>query len=141
MHVPDGEQNSRQNDDVPQPPTQWVTQADEPESSPTWSGPRSTALILLLVYALGLGTGYLFWGRTPIRPFNTTNRASASSPAASPTVEKTYRSVEQAAPTPQVNMPAEYTISVSYGDIGPQLLTAGAINPSLFAQVYEQAGQ
>jgi hypothetical protein len=141
MHIPDGERNPRQDDDVPQHPTQLAAQANESESSRTWSGSRSTALILLLVYALGLGTGYVFWGRTPIRPLSTTTKVSAASPAASPTVEKTYRAVEQAPPALQVNMPAEYTIPISYGDIGPQLLAAGAIAPSLFAQVYAQAGQ
>lgn len=141
MHIPDGEQNSRQDDDVPQHPPQQVAQANEPESSLTWSGPRSTALILLLVYALGLGTGYLFWGRSPIRPLNTTTKASAASPAASPTLKKISLSAEQAVPELQVDTPAEYTIPISYGDIGPQLLTAGAIDQSHFAQVYEQAGQ
>ena len=142
MRVHDAELDSSLSNTTHEPSAQPVTDASHLEqNSRTWSGARSTALILLLVYAFGLGTGYLFWGRTPIRPFNTATQTGDSSPAGSPTVEKTYPSAEQAAPALQVSMPAEYTIPISYGDIGPQLLTAGAINHSLFAQVYEQAGQ
>lgn len=47
-------------------------------------------------------------------------------------------------PTPlaeQINPTQGYTLPVRYGDIGPQLLKAGAIDYARFVQVYEQAGQ
>jgi hypothetical protein len=38
-------------------------------------------------------------------------------------------------------MPENYTLSISYGDIGPQLLEAGAIDYDAFVQTYARAGQ
>lgn len=43
--------------------------------------------------------------------------------------------------TDQLGLPASYQLPVSFGDIGPQLLAAGAIDYDLFVQIYEQAGQ
>jgi hypothetical protein len=41
----------------------------------------------------------------------------------------------------QISMPDSYTLPVSLGDIGPQLLEAGAIDYDRFVQIYRQAGQ
>ena len=41
----------------------------------------------------------------------------------------------------QINPPGGYALPITYGDIGPQLLAAGAINYDRYQQVYEQAGQ
>lgn len=41
----------------------------------------------------------------------------------------------------QINPPEGYTISANFGDIGPKLLGAGAIDAARFIQVYERAGQ
>ena len=38
-------------------------------------------------------------------------------------------------------LPQSYTLPVSFGDIGPQLLETGAIDYDKFVQVYERAGQ
>lgn len=43
--------------------------------------------------------------------------------------------------TGQISLPASYQLPVSFGDIGPQLLAAGAIDYDLFVQIYERAGQ
>jgi hypothetical protein len=41
----------------------------------------------------------------------------------------------------QVNPPKGYSLPARYGDIGPQLLEAGAIDYDRFVQVYERVGQ
>lgn len=43
--------------------------------------------------------------------------------------------------TVQIGLPSSYQLPVSFGDIGPQLLAAGAIDYDLFVQIYERAGQ
>jgi hypothetical protein len=41
----------------------------------------------------------------------------------------------------QVNPKDGYTLPVSMGDLGPQMVKAGVIDRDLFIQIYEQAGQ
>ena len=41
----------------------------------------------------------------------------------------------------QINPPEGYKVPASFGDIGPELLEAGAMEAQDFIQVYEQAGQ
>ncbi len=41
----------------------------------------------------------------------------------------------------QVNPPDGYSVNVSFGEIGPQMLAAGAFRLDDFIQVYQQAGQ
>lgn len=48
---------------------------------------------------------------------------------------------ENASLTSQISLPDSYQLPVSFGDIGPQLLAAGAINYDRFVQIYERAGQ
>ncbi len=43
--------------------------------------------------------------------------------------------------TSQISLPDSYQLPVSFGDIGPRLLAAGAINYDHFVQTYERAGQ
>lgn len=138
-----GEQHSGESSDTSQHLTQPVTPINHPEQiSLIRLGPRSSALILLLVYALGLGSGYLFWGRTPITPINARNKTSPSSPAGDAISSKgSYRPTGQDSPANQISLPKDYTLPVSLGDIGPQLLAAGAIDYDRFVQVYEQAGR
>lgn len=85
----------------------------------------STALLLLLVFVVGLGTGYLLRGLLLARrPMNATH-ASLKGPAM----------------LRQVNPPGGYTLPASFRDVGPQLLRAGAIDYERFAQLYERAGR
>jgi len=105
----------------------------------TGLGTRLNALILLLVYTLGLGSGYLVWGRSPASVIKTSPEASASSdPSSYPTSEPIPK---PAAPANRNILPADYTLPVSFDDIGPQLLAAGAIDYERFLQIYRQAGQ
>ncbi len=128
-------EHSQANQRVPQPEGQ-------PEQvSLTHLGTRASAIILLLVYALGLASGYLVWGRAPITPLATANPASASSPAGNSTATTGSASEAQVSVISQISMPNGYTLPVSFGDIGPQLLEVGAIDYDRFVQVYDQAGQ
>jgi hypothetical protein len=114
----------------------------QPEQvSLTRLGTRASAIILLLVYALGLGSGYLVWGRASITPLVTTNQASASSSAGNSKATTGPALEEQASVISQISIPDGYTLPVSFGDIGPRLLEAGAIDYDRFVQVYTQAGQ
>lgn len=94
----------------------------------TSQGSEFWPLFLFLAFILGLGSGYLLWGRVP------NNRDNPSATIASPV----------STPTPSINqvtLPDSYTLPVSFGDIGPRLLAAGAIDYDQFVQVYHQAGQ
>jgi hypothetical protein len=130
------EQNCREGD------TAGVAQTNQGEPGSA-ARPRtsSKALILLLVYVLGLGTGYLFWGRAPIAPLAIDSRARASSPNQNASSQEPPAPAGQVAAADQVALPDGYSIPVSFGDAGPRLLEAGAINYDAFVQVYQQAGQ
>ncbi len=41
----------------------------------------------------------------------------------------------------QVSLPESYQLDIGFGDLGPQLLAAGAIDYERFAQLYQQMGQ
>jgi hypothetical protein len=101
--------------------------------------PRLYALTLLLVYGLGLGSGYLVWGRFPAGVVKTSAETSGTAdPASHPSSESRLKPALPADPN---ILPADYTLPTSFGDIGPQLLAAGAIDYERFLQIYRQAGQ
>jgi len=122
MNIPDGEQGS----DAHQHPPQPVAQTDQPQpESTTRMRNRTGALLLLVAFVLGLGSGYLLWGHSPAGEVS--DQASVSS--------------KQDSPVNQIDSPTGYTIPASFGDVGPQLLASGAIDYDRFVQVYEQAGR
>ncbi len=101
-------------------------QAQELASPPSISKRRRLGVwpvVAMLAFVVGLGAGYLLWGRTVVRA----DLESAQAPPASPT-----RSVA---------LPEAYALPVKLGQIGPQLVAAGAIDYDRFVQVYQQAGQ
>ncbi|MEW5960755.1 MAG: hypothetical protein AB1801_23770 [Chloroflexota bacterium] len=94
---------------------------------------RREFLWLAATFAAGLGSGYVLRGWPWL---------GSSSPAAeAKTAPKTTDETEAATPAIQISLPDEYTLPVSYDDLGPRLLEAGAIDDDQFTQVYEQAGQ
>jgi hypothetical protein len=118
------------------------TQAGQAEQvSITGLGTRWGAMILLLVYALGLGSGYLVWGRAPITPLVTASEADTSSSDGNPEASVASALAEKGSVISQISIPDSYTLPVSFEDIGPQLLEVGAIDYDRFVQVYKQAGQ
>jgi hypothetical protein len=94
-------------------------------------------LSLLLVFALGLSSGYFAWGR-PLAYYEETAAKSEATPTAEHARAET---MDMAAITQQVNPPEGYTLPVKLGDLGSRLVAAGAINYQKFAQIYAEAGQ
>src|SRR3972149_3093463 len=84
------------------------------------------ALFLLVVFALGFGSGY-FTGRGSMQT-DSTAAESAKKNNTMPQMD-------------EINPPAGYTIPVVFGDIGPQMLATGAIDLPRFTETYKQAGQ
>ena len=75
---------------------------------------------VLVVFLLGLGSGYLKWGQDE---------------AAELKQQKELVSIYE-----QVNPQDGYTLSVSYGELGPQLIESGVINYDAFAAIYKNSG-
>ncbi len=80
------------------------------------------AFLLLIVFIAGFGGGY-FTGRQsmPTTESQSDNKAMVDAN--------------------EIYPPEGYTISAVFGDIGPQLLAAGAIDLPQFIEIYKQAGQ
>lgn len=106
-------------------------QAPDPQSPPPHRRHRINsiafkALFILVVFSIGLGSGYLI-GR---------NTASAvASSTGSQDENKTESMIHQ------INPPEGYTIPATFGSVGPQMLTAGAIDLDQFTQIYKQSGR
>lgn len=75
---------------------------------------------LLGVFSLGLGSGYLKWGQDE--------------------TAEARQQKELAALYEQVNPQDGFTLSVSYGSLGPRLVEAGVIDYDAFAAIYENSG-
>lgn len=100
---------------------------------------RREFLGLAVAFAAGVGSGYLFWGRSSINPPQTSDETNTASSPAEESASEAAANVET--PVNALNLPDEYILPVSFGNIGPQLLEAGAIDYEGFVQVYEQSGQ
>ncbi len=77
-------------------------------------------LIFLITFTLGLGSGYLLW-ETDLLQTSETN-----------TVTDIVK---------QINPPKGFKLLASYGDLGPDMVTAGVIDYDKFLQVYDRAGR
>jgi hypothetical protein len=102
------------------------TQTFDPQSSPTHHRHKINpiplkALFILVVFSIGLGSGYMI-GR------NTSTTASQGE-------NKTANMIHQ------INPLEGYTIPATFGSVGPQMLAAGTIDLSQFIQVYKKAGK
>lgn len=84
------------------------------------------ALFILVVFVIGLGSGYLM-GRQSMA----SNPSSADS-----NVEDNGTAMIH-----QINPPEGYTIQATFGEIGPQMLSAGAIDLNGMTRVYQEAGK
>jgi hypothetical protein len=80
----------------------------------------SRLLMFLVIFTLGLGSGYLIW-ETELLQNNKTQITISDMIS-------------------QINPPDGYQLSVTYGDTGPRMITAGAIDYDKFLQVYDRAG-
>lgn len=95
---------------------------------------RREFLRLAAAFAAGLGGGYFLRELTTTVPTHATTATEAVEQATGP-------KSENVTVVDQLDLPTEYFLPVSFGDIGPQLLAAGAIDYDGFVQTYEQAGQ
>jgi hypothetical protein len=106
-------------------------QLAEPQLTPSHRRQRINptalkALFILVGFILGLGSGYLM-GRQSM--------STDSSSADAHTKNKGMAMIRQ------INPPEGYTIPATFGNIGPQMLDAGAIDLNQFIQTYQQAGK
>lgn len=123
---------------VPDKPASAVpgaSQAHEPNSSDlgeveSYSRRRFliNAATATIAFGWGIGAGYWTWGR---------NAPVSATPAVEPTTAAAAPSPEP----PVYVLPESYTLPVAYGQIGPQLIQAGAFAYDAFVQVYAEAGQ
>lgn len=84
------------------------------------------ALVLLMVFVLGGGGGYMM-GRQ-------------SMPAAAPT-SQAQSQPDAMTLMKEVNPPDGYKVAAAFGEVGPQLVAAGAIDVTKFASLYQQQNQ
>lgn len=82
------------------------------------------ALFILIVFTSGLGSGYLM-GRQSMRAVSSLGSRIEN---------------EGLAMIHQVNPPEGYMIPATFGNVGPKMLAAGAIDLNQFVQVYDKAG-
>lgn len=97
--------------------------------------------VIALIVGLGLiivGTVLtMAWGRPPEVP--AIIPAAAAQPFNDPARPD---GPHNGAETPvQVSLPESYRLNISFGDLGPQLQAAGAIDYDRFTQLYQQMGQ
>ena len=136
---------------------------DHPERDQTPGSPRTDGnfpilllgtrwlLAFLITFSFGLGSGYLLWGHNPtqVQVQGAARSNSISEPLgdqSSRTQEKVESNIvsgqnKQNDLIQQINPPGGYALPIAYGDIGPQLLAAGAIDYDRYQQIYERAGQ
>jgi len=117
-------------------------EADSAENAGAGSGPRLRWSIPLLALGLSLALNALLltlWLSARSGGLDREGR-TAPIPAAQP--------VAESAPglnpdwlLEQVNPAAGYELPALYGDLGPRLIQAGAIDPDRFIQVYQEAGR
>ena len=101
----------------------------------------STFIAILLAFALGLSSGYLAWGRETMKE-EAGPASTQGVPQPTPTGEHAHTvAIDMAALSRQVNPPEGYALPVKLGDLGPQLIAAGAIDYQGFVKVYAGAGQ
>lgn len=86
------------------------------------------SIVLLIVFAVGLGGGY-YMGRHSMISEATGEGDAVAAPTESGSASMMH----------QVNPPEGYAIPAKYGDIGPQMVKAGAIDADKFVQLYEQS--
>jgi hypothetical protein len=81
------------------------------------------SILLLLIFGIGLASGFLI-GRQSMK--------EAAADVAAPSKNESMTMMNQ------VNPPDGYQLPVTFGDIGPQMVAAGAIDMPRFIALYEQ---
>ena len=86
-----------------------------------WKNILFRIFLAVLLFASGLGSGYFLWGRT------VTSNADHTSKDATAMINA-------------INPKEGFKIQAKYGEIGPALISAGAIEPNTFIKLYEESG-
>ena len=89
---------------------------------------RFWALLALITYVIGLGSGYLLWGKTASD--NSSNKGG----------EGSGEHTDMSAMAEQINPPEGYKLPIRYGVFGPKLLAAGVIDYEQFMKLYREIG-
>jgi len=82
------------------------------------------ALVMLVIYLFGLGSGYGLWG--------------LPTPEEKAAMNQEKQMADMMA---QINPPNGYTVPARFGDMGPKMAAAGVFDIAEFEQVYQQAKQ
>ncbi len=93
--------------------------------------------LVVFSFLLGIITSFAAWGRRPMLFAPADIQPVAIS---SPASKVQGNRIDFNALMQQVNPPEGYKIPARYGDLGPELIEAGVIEPGAFAAVYENAG-
>lgn len=145
MNTPDHEPPISEKDDAPHiVPPETQTGTPRPKSPKSFHS-RREFLGLAAAFAAGLGGGYFLRELTAIIPANVATATETVEQVTGTTAEAVEETTglksENVTEVDQLNLPTEYVLPVSFADIGPQLLAAGAIDYNGFVQTYQQAGQ
>lgn len=123
----------------PELPAETPVPDDLPETPRPSVRLRLGWLWVCLAFSAGLGSAYLLL-RGPFRttPVAASAELASTAPGSAPA---STGGVDAQAIYAQVNPPQGYTLPARYGDIGPAILEAGAIDLPAFIQLYENAGR
>ena len=114
-------------DEVEKPSHNNPPQQDEKDPTPDVGRKHSLAikaLILLVVFAIGGGSGYVVGSKM----VHTTSDATSVSQSQDDIMALMH----------QINPPDGYQIPAMFGDVGPQMIATGAIDLAKFTSVYQQ---
>ncbi len=112
-----------------------VTPSDTKEIIPSRMNTiRLWAVFSVITFLIGIGSGYYLWGREHAQ-----DSVEISINEITPSLDDNQDQLEEI--IRQINPPEGYSLPVTYGDIGPAMVAAGAIDYDKFLQVYERAGQ
>lgn len=106
-------------------------------------GSRTGAFVILLGLFVVSLVAVMVWGRPQKEVVGgqaslTRPTAVSSATASQPAYPAPQEEAETSIP---VRLPQSYRLDTSFGDLGPQLLAAGAIDYDRFAQLYQQMGR
>lgn len=118
---------------VTAPPEPIGLPADPPSRAPRrslnlWRIAR-WAISLALAFSLGIGSGYAVWGREAKRLAQVVAEGTGE-----------HDHAGEVSLAEQVNPSQGYPLGIAFGDIGPKLIAAGAIDLDKFEAVFVQAG-
>lgn len=100
------------------------------------SRPRISSPLLLLLSIFSLTLAVVL----ALSPAKKTEPASVADISANTATALTQPTIVAAAPI-EVSLPEQVQLDVSWGDLGPQLVAAGAIDADRFMQLYADAGR